>query len=188
MSGGGFCSKCGAQLQTGNAFCPKCGAPIGQAPGPTGAPLSGIDALIKDSTAQNYWIRRFCALVIDVIIVIIVLAVIAVATVIPALALSGTAGVASLFVGLFSIAAGIIVFLYFVVAEVTRGATLGKQLLHLKVVGPNGGNPNFIESLVRNVSKIYWLLLLLDVIVGLATSKQYTQKFSDKLVGTLVVG
>ena len=188
MSESGFCSKCGAQLQPGSAFCPKCGAPVGPASGPAGAPVSGIDALIKESAAQSYWIRRFFALVIDAIIVVIILAVIAVATVIPAFALSGTAGVFSFFVGVFAIAAGVVVFLYFVVAEVTRGATFGKHLLHLKVVGPKGGNPNFIESLVRNVSKIYWLLLRLDVVVGLATSKQYTQKFSDKMVGTSVVG
>lgn len=60
--------------------------------------------------------------------------------------------------------------------------------MHLKVVGPKGGNPTFVQSLVRNISKIYWILLLLDVIVGLATSKQYNQKYSDKLVGTSVVG
>jgi uncharacterized RDD family membrane protein YckC len=188
MSLSGFCSKCGAQLQSGTAFCPKCGAPVGQASGPTGAPVSGIDALIKEPDAQSYWVRRFFALVIDVIIVIIILAVVAVVSVIPAFVLSGTAGVVSFFVGVFSIAAGVIIFLYFVVAEVTRGATFGKHLLHLKVVGSDGGNPTFIESLVRNVSKIYWLLLLLDVVVGLATSKQYTQKFSDKIVGTSVVG
>ena len=188
MSESGFCSKCGAQLQPGSAFCPKCGASVGVASGPAGAPVSGIDALIKESGAQSYWIRRFFALVFDVIIVILILAVIAVATVIPAFALSGTAGVVSFFAGVFAIAAGVIIFLYFVVAEVTRGATFGKHLLHLKVVGPKGGNPNLIESLVRNVSKIYWLLLLLDVVVGLATSKQYTQKFSDKMVGTSVVG
>jgi len=187
MSESRFCSKCGAELQPGTAFCPKCGAPVGQASGPTGAPVSGIDALIKDPGVQSYWIRRFFALVIDVIVIIIILAVIAVFAVIPAFVLSGTAGVVSFFVGVFSIAAGVIVFFYFVVAEVTRGATFGKHLLHLKVIGPNGGNPNLIESLVRNVSKIYWLLLLLDVIVGLATSKQYTQKFSDKIVGTSVV-
>jgi uncharacterized RDD family membrane protein YckC len=187
MSENKFCSKCGTQLQSGTAFCPKCGAPVGQTSGPAGAPLSGIDALIKEPAAQSYWIRRLFALVIDVIIVVIILAVVAVVTVIPAFVLSGTAGVVSFFVGVFSIAAGIIVFLYFVVAEVTRGATFGKHLLHLKVVGPNG-NPTLIEALVRNVSKIYWLLLLLDVVVGLATSKQYTQKFSDKMVGTSVVG
>jgi uncharacterized RDD family membrane protein YckC len=188
MSENKFCSKCGTQLQPGTAFCPKCGAPVGQVSGPTGAPVSGIDALIKESGAQSYWVRRLLAFVIDVIIVVIILVVVAVAVAIPAFALSGTAGLVSLFAGVFSIAAGVIIFLYFIIAEVTRGATIGKQVFHLKVVGPNGGNPTVIESLVRNISKIYWLLLLLDVIVGLATSKQYTQKFSDKLVGTSVVG
>lgn len=188
MSENKFCSKCGAQLQPGTAFCPNCGAPVGQPSGPTGAPLSGIDALTKEPGAQSYWIRRFFALVIDVIIVVIILVVVAVAVAIPAFVLSGTAGVVSLFAGVFSIAAGVIIFLYFVIAEVTRGATFGKHLFHLKVVGPDGGNPAVVESLVRNISKIYWLLLLLDVVVGLATSKQYTQKFSDKLVGTSVVG
>jgi uncharacterized RDD family membrane protein YckC len=188
MSENKFCSKCGAQLQPETAFCPKCGAPVGQASGPTGAPVSGIDALIKESGAQSYWVRRFFALVIDVIIVVIILVVVAVAVAVPAFVLSGTAGVVSLFVGVFSIAAGVIIFLYFIVAEVTRGATFGKHILHLKVVGPKGGNPTVIESIVRNISKIYWLFLLLDVVVGLATSKQYSQKFSDKVVGTSVVG
>ncbi len=188
MSESRFCNKCGAELEPGNAFCPKCGAPVGQASAPTGPPLSGIDALIKDPAAQSYWLRRFLALLVDVIIVVVVLVVVAVAVAIPKFVLSGSAGVTALFAGVFSVVAGIIVFLYFIVAEVTRGATVGKRAFHLKVVGPKGGNPTLIQSLVRNVSKIYWILLLLDVVVGLATSKQYTQKFSDKVVGTSVVG
>ena len=187
MSENRFCSKCGAQLQPGSAFCPSCGAPVGQA-GPTGVPLSGVDALIKESGAQSYWLRRLFAFVIDAIIVVVILVVVAVFVAIPTFVLSGTAGVTSFFAGVFAIGAGVILFLYFIVAEVTTGATAGKHALHLKVVGPKGGNPTFIESLVRNVSKIYWVLLLLDVVIGLATSKQYTQKFSDKLVGTSVVG
>jgi uncharacterized RDD family membrane protein YckC len=175
-------------LQPGSAFCPKCGTPVGQASGPTGASVSGVDALIKEPGAQNYWIRRFFAFVVDAIIVGIVLVVVAVAIAIPTFVFSGTAGVVSLFAGVFSIAAGVILFLYFIVAEVTNGATFGKHVFHLKVVGPNGRNPTALQSVVRNISKIYWLLLLLDVIVGLATSKQYTQKYSDKLVGTSVVG
>ena len=183
-----FCSKCGAELKSGSALCPSCGAPAGQASSSGAAPLSGIDALMKESAAQNYWLRRFLALVVDGVIVVVVLVAVAVALAIPRFLLSGTAGVTSLFAGAFSIAAGVIVFLYFIVAEVTTGATAGKRAFHLKVVGPTGGNPTLIQSLVRNISKIYWVLLLLDVIVGLATSRQYTQKYSDKLVGTSVVG
>jgi len=188
MSEDRFCSKCGAQLETGSAFCPRCGAPVGQASVATGAPLSGLDAVFKESGAQNYWFRRLVALVIDAIIVSVILVVIAVAAAIPSFALSGTAGVTSFFAGAFAVVAGVILFVYFILAEVTRGATVGKDAMHLKVVGPNGGNPTFAESLVRNLSKIYWLFLLLDVVVGLATSKRYDQKYSDRLVGTSVVG
>ena len=143
--------------------------------------------MIKEPAAQNYWLRRIFAFVIDVIIVVVILVVVAVFVAIPSFALSGTAGLTSFFAGVFAILAGVIIFLYFIVAEVTRGATVGKQAMHLKVVGPKGGNPTVVQSLVRNISKIYWILLLLDVVIGLATSKQYTQKFSDRLVGTSVV-
>ncbi len=187
MSEDRFCRECGAELPPGSAFCPKCGVPVGQAPATSSGALSGIDALIKDPAAQNYWLKRFLAILVDVIIVFVILVVIAAAVAIPGFVLSGTAGVTFLFAGVFAIAAGLIIFLYFIVAEVTRGATVGKSAFNLKVVGPNGGNPTFIQSLVRNISKIYWILLLLDVVVGLATSKQYTQKFSDRLVGTSVV-
>ncbi len=155
MSENQFCSKCGAQLQPGSTFCPNCGAPVGQASGPTTAPLSGVDALMKESGAQNYWLRRFVAFVIDAVIVGVILVVVAVAVAIPSFALSGSAGVTSFFAGAFAVVAGVILFLYFIVAEVTRGATVGKHAMHLKVVGPKGGNPTLIESLVRNVSKIY---------------------------------
>jgi len=127
MSESRFCSKCGAQLEPGAAFCPNCGAPVGQASGPTGAPLSGVDAVIKEPAAQNYWLRRIFAFVIDVIIVVVILVVVAVFVAIPSFALSGTAGLTSFFAGVFAILAGVIIFLYFIVAEVTRGATVGKQ-------------------------------------------------------------
>jgi len=116
----------------------------------------------------------------------VILVVVAVFVAIPTIMFSGTAGLSSLFAGVFSVLAGVILFLYFIVAEVTRGVTVGKSAMHLKVVGPMGGNPSLIQSLVRNLSKIYWVPLLLDVVLGLATSKQYTQKLSDKLVGTSV--
>ena len=39
---------------------------------------------------------------------------------------------------------------YFVFLETTRGQTLGKQLLGLRVEGPNGGLPTQQQSLTRN--------------------------------------
>ena len=152
--------------------------------------MSGIDALMKDSKAQEYWLKRLIAIIIDSVIIAIIVGIIFVAVAamiaLPGYFVGGFAPFAVLFGG-FTVVVGILLILYFPLAEATRGATIGKSAMKLKVVGKSGGNPDFVEAFVRNVSKIYWLLLLLDVIVGLATQKGYQQKFSDHLMGTSVV-
>jgi uncharacterized RDD family membrane protein YckC len=50
--------------------------------------------------------------------------------------------------GLFS---GVLMFGYFVLLEMTQGATLGKRLLGLSVLGPGGRpRPDFSQSAIRN--------------------------------------
>lgn len=148
--------------------------------------MSGIDSLTKDSKAQSYWLNRFIALIVDALIVFVPLLII---TVIIAIfvALSGFTPFGIIFGGVVSILWYLIFVLYNMVTESMWGASLGKRFFHLKVVSKSGSNPTLVEAFVRNVSKIYWLLLLLDVIVGLAVSKGYQQKYSDKFMGTSVV-
>jgi uncharacterized RDD family membrane protein YckC len=149
-------------------------------------PLSGIDALMKDSTAQRYWLNRLLALIVDALIVFIPLVII---TVIIAVfvAISGFTPFGIVVGGAVSILWYLIFILYNMVMESTYGASFGKRAFHLKVVSKSGSSPNLGEAFIRNLSKIYWLLLLLDVIVGLAVSKNYQQKYSDKFMGTSVV-
>ena len=148
--------------------------------------MSGIDSLTKDSVAQRYWLNRLLALVVDALIVFIPLVII---TVIIAIfvAISGFTPFGIIVGGVVSIVWYFLFILYNMVMESTWGASLGKRFFHLKVVSRTGSNPNLGEAFVRNLSKIYWLLLLLDVIVGLAVSKSYQQKYSDKFMGTSVV-
>ncbi len=132
------------------------------------------------------------ALVVDAVIIGIVLAIIGIV-----LAIIGGVVASSFFFGGFAplaflhgpfvVVAGILLILYFPLMESTYGASLGKRFLGFKVVSKTGGRPTFVEAFIRNISKIYWLLLLLDVIVGLAVSKGYQQKYSDQLAGTSVV-
>jgi uncharacterized RDD family membrane protein YckC len=154
--------------------------------GPTTPPLSGIDALMKDSTAQSYWLNRLLALVVDGLIVFIPLVII---TVIVAVfvAISGFTPFGIIVGGFVSIVWYFLFILYNMVMESTYGASFGKRFFHLKVVSKSGSNPNLGEAFIRNLSKIYWLILLLDVIVGLAVTKGYQQKYSDKFMGTSVV-
>jgi uncharacterized RDD family membrane protein YckC len=182
-----FCSKCGKELPERATFCPACGTPVqGPTTAATTETVSGVDALMKESKAQEYWVKRLIALIIDGVIIGVVVAVIAIFAISSLFAFGGF-GFFGAFFGLFSIVVGILLILYFPLMETSSGATIGKKVFGLKVVGKSGGNPTFVESLIRNVSKIYWLLLLLDVIVGLATSKGYQQKYSDHIAGTSVV-
>ena len=178
-----FCAKCGKEIPAGATFCPSCGAPIGGATAAPSAPTSGMDSLLKEPAAQGYWLKRLIALIIDGVIIVVVLGVVAALGAIGFLLSGGAMG---FFFGGFTILAGVLLILYFPLMESMRGASIGKQVMGLKVVSKGGGNPTLVEAFVRNVSKIYWLLLLLDVIVGLAISKGYQQKYTDHLMGTSV--
>jgi len=146
-----------------------------------------VDAVMKESSAQIYWVRRVIAYVIDAIIVFFVLLILVAIAIVPFLVLSGPGVFGAILGSVFTFLFGVILFLYFVVFEVLAGASIGKRVMGLKVVASGGRPPNAVEALVRNVSKLYWLLLILDVIVGLAVSKGYAQKYTDKLMGTSVV-
>ena len=181
-----FCAKCGKELPEGATFCPSCGTQVGSGGAAPQAPVSGFDTLTKDRKAQEYWVWRLIAIIIDWIAVYVVLGIIALVITIPTLLVGGGALLA-IILGPLAALWGIVFVLYFTVTESVWGASLGKRLLNLKVTSKTGSNPTFGEAFVRNISKIYWLLLLLDVIVGLAVSREYSQKYSDHLMGTRVV-
>jgi uncharacterized RDD family membrane protein YckC len=190
-----FCAHCGNELPAGATFCPACGTPVQLGPAassaaPVATPLSGFDVLTKDSKAQDYWLRRFVAFIIDAVIVFVVffvlITIIALAVTVPLLFAGGFAPFGFIF-GTLAILGGVVFILYFTVLEASSGATIGKRAFGLKVVSKTGSNPTLTEAFVRNLSKIYWLLVLLDVIVGLALAKNYEQKYSDQFVGTRVV-
>lgn len=149
--------------------------------------MSGIDSVIKEHAAQEYWVERIIAFVIDAVVVYLVLGVLAIAFALPYFLISGVNTMAAMFAGIFSFVAGVVLVVYFTLFENWAGTSLGKRAMGLFVKSRSGKNPNLVEAFTRNVSKIYWLLLLLDIVVGLATSKEYTQKFSDRFAGTSVV-
>ncbi|MBI3841495.1 MAG: RDD family protein [Thaumarchaeota archaeon] len=185
-----FCATCGKELPIGVAFCPNCGAPV---PGTQGAAsttssptATGFDALTKDRQAQDYWVSRLVAFIVDAIIVGIAVFVLITLAFVSFFVSGGFAPFSLLIGGTFSLFGGLIFVLYFTFFEATSGASIGKRFLNLKVVSKAGSNPNFPEAFVRNISKIHWVLLLLDIVVGLALSKGYQQKYSDQLMGTTV--
>lgn len=187
-----FCSRCGAQVPDGAGFCPACGTPVGAGSGPQSVPASGLTALTKEAGAQEYWVKRVIAYAIDAIVVYVVIFLVAAAVAIPSFFASvfvpGYSSPAVAFGALLGPLAGLILVLYFTLAEATYGKTIGKSVMGLRVaVDGSSRRPNVGLSFFRNLSKIYWILLLLDVILGLALDPGYDRKWSDKYLGTRVV-
>jgi len=144
---------------------------------------TGFEKLRTDTKLQNHWMRRFIAMVIDAIIVWIASWVLSLILSSPLL-MTGTLwsfGFASLLIF------GVIWFLYASFAESSMGWTVGKQVVNLKVTTTDGRIPTIDVAFIRNVSKIFWPLYLLDVVVGLATPGEPSQKYTDRIAGTIVV-
>ncbi len=150
---------------------------------------TGFEKIGSDSHLQDHWIRRLVAFIIDSIIAFIGALIVAAIIAIPFIIISATTGlpwfVFDVFVGPFFL--GVISVLYFALLESWYGWTFGKKIMNLKTIKVDGQKPPLDAAFIRNISKIYWILLLLDVIIGLATPGDPHQKIMDRFAGTTVV-
>ncbi len=138
--------------------------------------LTALDMLEHNRPLREHWIKRIIAALIDWVIVLI------------------TATITGFFIG-----AGVAVFsaglnailavfwvLYSALMEYLYGATIGKMMLGLKVQSLKGPL-RLSNTLLRNLSKIQGLILLVDTIVGMATTGDPRQRFMDRLADTTVI-
>ncbi|MEM2102406.1 MAG: RDD family protein [Candidatus Bathyarchaeia archaeon] len=148
----------------------------------TEASSTGFRQIYYSRTLQDYWIRRFVAFIIDAVIL-------SVATWI----LIGIIAIASL--GFwwwtnmlaFPFLSGIFWLLYSACMEYFYGFTIGKRIMALRVMKTDGKRLTLDLAFLRNVTKIYWVLLLLDIVVALALPGDPTQKYTDRFARTSVV-
>ena len=129
---------------------------------------------------DNFWGQRFLALLVDIIILTLFMYVV-------------SAIVFLLFaqLGIFSalnywiIIGAIIIIVYFTFMEGMTSSTLGKKLFKLKVKAVNG-NMGYIKAFIRNLSKIYYFPLVVDVILGFIFGDS-NDRILDKISGTYVI-
>ena len=136
----------------------------------------------------GHWVLRLVAIIIDGIILIIAAAIV---SAILSIGLLIGGGFGFFFSGLglvsFSFLWGILAVLYYMILDTYWGATLGKRFMGLRVQTVNGGKVPFDKAFIRNISKIFWPLLILDWLVGIVTPGDKRQKYSDRIAGTTVV-
>jgi uncharacterized RDD family membrane protein YckC len=184
-----YCWKCGSELREDAGFCPKCGTAVRGTMGVQSP--TGFELLRDDKTVQNHWARRVIAIVIDAIIVTVALTIVAVVASIPFLiSLNFSSTTAGAFPAWWGLWLGglipLVIFLYFFLAEGLYGRTVGKEIMGLRVERVDGKPMDMRSSVIRNISKIYWVLLVIDVAVGLGMHGEMSQKWSDRYIGTKV--
>jgi len=184
-----YCWKCGAQLYDNSSFCHGCGAPAKPPPTMASGGQTGFDRLKDDKALQDHWVKRVIAYIIDVAIVTIALYLLLLVTALPTL-LAVFLGQTFPFAWFWGFWLGgiapLIVLAYFVLAEALFERTIGKEIMGLRVARLDGKRVDLWSSLIRNVSKIAFILLVLDVAVGLGTHGDGRQKYSDRYIGTTV--
>ncbi|MCP8317934.1 MAG: RDD family protein, partial [archaeon] len=87
---------------------------------------------------------------------------------------------------LWTVLLGVFEILYFAFLESFYGWSLGKKFMGLKVITLDGKKPDIVKAFIRNVTKFFGILLLIDWIAGLATVGDPHQKFTDRYAGTTV--
>jgi uncharacterized RDD family membrane protein YckC len=134
----------------------------------------------------NHWLLRLIAFIIDSIIIGIIASIIYFFITLSILSgglwfLWGPFLVLGLLLGLLEL-------LYFMFMDASYGGTLGKRIMGLQVQMVDGSKVTFEKAFVRNISKIFWLFLLLDWILGAAfPGRDQRQKYTDRIAGTTVV-
>lgn len=135
---------------------------------------TGLDLIGHNAALQEHWIRRFIAVVIDSVIILVI------------------SFILSLFLFLFAwpwflswLLVSLLWWVYSFIMEGLVGGTVGKKLVSLHVVATDGVM-DLPRALIRNVSKIFWPLVFLDLLVGMATEGDPRQRFLDRIAHTTV--
>jgi uncharacterized RDD family membrane protein YckC len=150
---------------------------------------TGFERIGSDSQLQDHWIRRLVAFIIDSVIVGVFTLIITAIIWIPFILMTVTTGLPWDRFNPFSFPffAGLTSVLYFTLLETYYGSTFGKKIMNLKTRKLDGRKPPLDSAFIRNISKIYWVLVLIDTVIGLATSGDPHQKVTDRIAGTIVV-
>jgi uncharacterized RDD family membrane protein YckC len=79
----------------------------------------------------------------------------------------------------------ILFFSYWIISEYKAGQSIGKKILHLKVVNINGKSPPLLGVIISSFGKSF--LLPIDFILGLIFTNQKRQRIFNKIGDTIII-
>ena len=74
---------------------------------------------------------------------------------------------------------------YWIISEYKGGQSIGKKILHLKVVNIDGKSPSLLGVIISSFGKSF--LLPIDLILGLIFTNQKRQRVFNKIGDTIVI-
>lgn len=188
------CASCGARRRKGSRYCGSCGMGLLDAFSPTGQPARseggrigyahtgagyGESAAARGAPVDVLEYRgvgiRFVAWLIDAILILAVFWVFTVT-------IRGGWG--------FNLVFYMMWFPYFWLLEAATGQTLGKNLVGIKVVRPDGGPIGYGAALVRNLVRVVDVMpLFIPFLLGaiLVWTSAERQRLGDRAAKTIVV-
>lgn len=137
---------------------------------------TGVDMVLDDKQAQEFWLRRIIAYVIDAIIIYV-----------PIEIISSYAWELGYYHQAPWVVAGTLMVIYTALFEAELGYTIGKRIMDLEVVSLDPRPYDIKRGIIRNITKIHFALLVIDMIGGLMQEGRSNQRYLDTIENCEVV-
>jgi 5-formyltetrahydrofolate cyclo-ligase len=126
---------------------------------------------------ESIFIKRTLAFIIDALIITAIMWILS-ALVYPLIIVTGIFPIFNVWLILLAF----IIIVYFSYMEKNKGATLGKDVMKLRVVSLEG-ELTYKKAVTRNLSKILWFPIIFDLIAGSLSTGNYL-RYLDKVANT----
>lgn len=137
---------------------------------------SALDEVLENKQAQEFWLRRFIAIIIDALIIFI-----------PITVMVSIAWSMGFFGQVSWVISGALLVAYSALFESELGYTIGKRIMGLEVVSLDPRPYDMKRALIRNITKIHGVFLIIDMLLGILAEDRTNMRYLDTVVATEVV-
>lgn len=137
---------------------------------------SGLDQVLENKQAQEFWLRRLVAYIIDSLIIFI-----------PITVMASIAWSIGFFGQVSWVISGALLVGYTALFEAELGYTIGKRIMGLEVVSLDPRPYDIQRALVRNITKVHNVFLLIDLLMGMLAENRANMRYLDTVVAVEVV-
>ena len=137
---------------------------------------SALDQVLENKQAQEFWLRRLVAIIIDALIIYI-----------PIMAMTSIAWSMGFLGQVPWVISGSLLVLYTALFESEIGYTIGKRIMGLEVVSLDPRPYDLRRAIIRNITKIHGIFLIIDLLLGVLAEDRTNMRYLDTVVAAEVV-